>query len=84
MAEVLRKSLAPLLLAGGLAALAGCSGYSHHETAANTQYPYGESSTPKPYDSNATYGNPSCTVGPTAGNNAGCETQQDQSLAPRH
>ena len=28
MVEVLRKSLVPLLLAGGLAALAGCSGHS--------------------------------------------------------
>ena len=27
MVEVVRKSLVPMLLAGGLAALAGCSGY---------------------------------------------------------
>ncbi len=32
MIEVLRKSLAPLLVAAGLAALAGCSGY-HSEAA---------------------------------------------------
>lgn len=34
MVEVVRKSLVPLLLAGGLAALAGCSG--HRSEAAAT------------------------------------------------
>ena len=35
MVEVVRKSFVPLLLAGGLAALTGCSGY--HSQAAGTR-----------------------------------------------
>lgn len=33
MVDVLRKPLVPLLLAGGLAALTGCSGYHSEATA---------------------------------------------------
>lgn len=62
MAEVLRKSLLPLLLAGGLAALGGCSSGYHSEAA----------SAPNP-----SYRGP-CTVGPTAGTNQGCDALQDQ------
>lgn len=64
MVEVVRKSLLPLLVAGGLAALGGCSSSGYHSEAA-----------PAP---SASYGTRSCTVGPTAGDNAGCDAAQDQ------
>lgn len=67
MVEVLRRPLVPLLLAGALTALAGCSGNSEATTAPNQDL-----------------GTRSCTIGPTAGNNPGCDTLEDQSLAPRH
>jgi hypothetical protein len=59
MIQVLKKPLVPLLLAGALAALAGCSG--RHSEAAT-----------------APTANGPCTVGPTAGNNQGCDAYQDQ------
>jgi hypothetical protein len=39
MVEALRKSLAPLLLAGALAALAGCSSYDSGTTSASNVSP---------------------------------------------
>lgn len=78
MIEVLRKPFVPLLLAGALVALGGCSGDQSETATAPT---YHSETAPAP---NGNLGTRNCTVGPTAGNNAGCETLQDQSLAPRH
>jgi len=78
MVEALRKPLVPLLLAGALLALGGCSSDQPEEATAPTYH--SEAATAP----NGNLGSPSCTVGPTAGNNAGCDAQQDQSLAPRH